>query len=239
MGTQRGHFRLPFFWNGRICQWIGFSDLCVLFGRLFRQRYRDTNGTWSHTVNLLRRLLSSSDEQRPAQVYTTSDFCCFFTKSTMPSIFNLFFLFSRLSKNILELNYTRCMCLVKYRVANVKSKSNEVPGSKIVDWCSSAVISLFLEFQVGRTMGGGYVYYLYWTIQLPLYCIPYKPSYSFREPFGSQLESKLWIWYTCNALLQKSRSTCKIDCVEGILNEFFSFLRFVKRHDIETQYCSQ
>jgi len=31
-------------WKGRICQWIGLSDLCLLFGHLFRQRYGHTNG---------------------------------------------------------------------------------------------------------------------------------------------------------------------------------------------------
>ena len=193
MGTQRGHFRLPFFWNGRICQWIGFSDLCVLFGRLFRQRYRDTNGTWSHTVNLLRWLLSSSYEQRLSQHYTTSDFCCFFTKkhNAKHILTSFFFFLSRFverHRNSIDV----CVCS---RVANVKSKSNEVPGSQIVDWCINAAISLFLEFQVGRTKGGRQRLLFVLKHWKKCHCVlsvqrQWHPSYSFSEPFGSQLESK-------------------------------------------------
>ena len=49
---------------------------------------------------------------------------------------------------------------------------------------------------------------------------PYRDSdirlFSFEESMGSWFESELCVKYTRNALLQKLRSTCKIDCVEGI-----------------------
>ena len=44
---NRAIFVCQLIWQGRFRQWIGFSDLCLLFGRLFRQRYGHTNGTWS------------------------------------------------------------------------------------------------------------------------------------------------------------------------------------------------
>ena len=106
----------------------------------------------NHAVNLLCGLFSSSNVQWPSQHYTTTHFCCFLKKNTMPSIFNLFFffLFLGLSKDI----GTQCtLCVSCGSGGNVKSKSNEVSGSQIVDWCTNATIFSFLEFHVGRTKG--------------------------------------------------------------------------------------
>jgi len=47
-----------------------------------------------------------------------------------------------------------------------QTMSNGMLGTKIVDWCTNAIIFSFLGFQVGRTKGGEYVSYLYWNIQL-------------------------------------------------------------------------
>ena len=58
------------------------------------------------------------------------------------------------------------LCVSCSSGGNVKSKSNEVSGSQIVDWCTNAIRSSFLEFHVGRTKGRDNVYYLYWNIEM-------------------------------------------------------------------------
>ena len=73
----------------------------------------------NHAVNLLCGLFSSSNVQWPSQHYTTTHFCCFLKKNTMPSIFNLFFffLFLGLSKDI----GTQCtLCVLVVVVAMSK-----------------------------------------------------------------------------------------------------------------------
>ena len=199
MGTQRGHFRLPFFWNGRICQWIGFSDLCVLFGRLFRQRYRDTNGTWSKigfaksycepcTLASLFFLWAATITTLHNQRFLLFLYKKHNAKHNLTSFFFFLSRFVERHRNSIDV----CVCS---RVANVKSKSNEVPGSQIVDWCINAAISLFLEFQVGRTKGGRQRLLFVLKHWKKCHCVlsvqrQWHPSYSFREPYGSQLGSK-------------------------------------------------
>ena len=52
----------------------------------------------------------------------------------------------------------------------MKTMSNGMFGTKIVDWCTNAIRSSFLGVQVGRTKGGDYVYYLMLKHSIAISC---------------------------------------------------------------------
>ena len=107
----------------------------------------------NHAVNLLRWLLSSSNVQWPSQHYTTTYFCCFFTKSTMPSIFNLFFffLFLGLSKDI----GTQCtLCVSCSRGGNVKTDQMEYLDPTLLIGAPMQPVARFWSFKLEEQRAG-------------------------------------------------------------------------------------
>ena len=148
----------------------------------------------------------------------------------MPSIFNLFFffLFLGLSKDI----GTQCtLCVSCSSGGNVKSKSNEVYGSQIVDWCTSAALCSFLEFHVGKTKGRSNVYYLCWNIEMPLYCIVRTET---ATPVCTRLKSQWGAGLSRNCVWSTHAMHCfknyvqhaKLTVLKVFQNEFILFLGF-------------